>query len=97
MLYGRSAGRFYKLQLISHGSSRFTQPELSLGWSDLRQIKSVIQVLVFPYPDLIGLVTFVKVAPQVHLKRIFLLLLHCDPTPEHGISQDRLKTEWPSY
>ena len=36
----RTSGRFYMLQLISVDSRHFTRPELSLGWSDLHEIKS---------------------------------------------------------
>ena len=39
--YIRSSGRFYMLQLISDDSGHFTQPELSLQWSDSHEIKSV--------------------------------------------------------
>ena len=34
-----TAGRFYKLQLISVDSRHFTQSDLSLGWSDVHKIK----------------------------------------------------------
>ena len=37
----RTSGRFYMRQLISADPRHFTQPELSLRWSDLHEIKSV--------------------------------------------------------
>ena len=39
--YTELQGGFYMLQLISFDSRHFIQPELSLGWSDLHEIKSV--------------------------------------------------------
>ncbi len=37
----RTSGRFYMLQLTSVDSRHFTEPELSLRWSDLHEIKSI--------------------------------------------------------
>ncbi len=39
--YIRSSGRFYMLQFISVDSGHFTQPELSLQWSDSHEIKNL--------------------------------------------------------
>ncbi len=60
------AGRFYKLQVTSVDSQHLTQLELSLGWSDLLEIKNV---KFFEFPTLIRYVTFVKVAPLVHAEK----------------------------
>ncbi len=54
------------LQLISVDSRHFTQPQLSLQWSDLHEIK----MLVLTFPGLIRHVTFAKVAPLVHVGKL---------------------------
>ncbi len=41
LAYTELQGEFYMLQLISSDSRHFGQPELSLGWSNLHEIKSV--------------------------------------------------------
>ena len=41
LAYIELQGEFYMLELISSDSRHFTQPELSLGWSDLHEIKRV--------------------------------------------------------
>ncbi len=46
--YIRTSGQFYKLQLTSIDSRHFTQSELSLGWSDLHEIKNVIFCISSP-------------------------------------------------
>ena len=42
LAYTEFQGDFYMLQLMTDDSGHFTQPELSLWWSDLHEIKSVI-------------------------------------------------------
>ena len=67
----------------------FTQPELSLRWSDLIEIKNV--GFSISRPDY---VTFVKVVPLVSvgkLNHLNHLLFHHDPTPGHDISQNEQK------
>ena len=41
LAYTGLQGDFYMLQLITDDYGHFTQPELSLQWSDLHEIKSV--------------------------------------------------------
>ncbi len=46
LAYTELQGDFYMLQFISVDSRHFTQTYLSLGWSDLHEIKSVITPLI---------------------------------------------------
>ena len=68
----RNPGRFYMLQLNSVDSGHFTQLELSIGWSDLHEIKNKLGFVFRFKKEYVILVKVAQLGPSHNLTLLYL-------------------------